>query len=136
MMRGDQGFQMDQPKVQERLDQISMFLHFIETNSPRNMLVGKEKSIGHIKEEHMEGHIEMDYAIMTLLEAGQLKTALKMIISFISEFKMTMSIDGEFINNVTKQELRYSQYQHVYEHPAKRKKHSIFGGGKKNVVRD
>lgn len=119
----------DKPKIQERLDQISMFLHFIEPSAPINMLVGKEKSVGHIKEEHMEGHIEMDYAIMTFLEVGQLRTGMKMSFSFISEFKMTMSIGGEFMNNVTKQELRYAQTQHVYQHPEERPKRGgiIFG---------
>ena len=132
-----QKWQGDRPKIQERLDQISMFLHFIETNSsPRNMLVGKEKSIGHIKEEHMDGHIEMDNMIMIFLDAGQMKTAIKKIYSVISEFKMTMSIDGEFINNVTKQELRYTQYQHLIQHDDREKKRSFWGGKKRDKYVD
>ena len=120
--------QSDGQTITERLDQISMFLQFIQTNRPQDMIVGKEKSVGHIKEEHMGGHIRMDQAILTLLNAGQIRTAIKMIYSHLSEFKMTMSIDGEFINNVTKQELRYTHTQHLYPHEPPQKKGGWLGG--------
>ncbi len=117
----------DQGNVKERLDQISMFLTYIESKDLRKILVGKEKSIGNIQLQHMEGHIGMDRTIMTLLTHGQMRTAIKNITSMISEFKMTMSVEGEFINAVTKQELRYRQESHVYNEPSdKPKKKGIF----------
>ena len=97
----------------ERLDQISMFLHFIETHRPIKMIVGKEKSIGYIKEEHMYGHIKMDKLIMLFLAKGQIRKAYELIYSCNSEFRMTMSIEGKFVENVTKQELRYTHTQHM-----------------------
>jgi len=118
----------EQGNVKERLDQISMFLTYIESKDLRKILVGKEKSVGNIQLQHMEGHIGMDRLIMTLLYNGQMRTAIKNITSMISEFKMTMSIDGEFIKDVTKQELRYKSESHVYNEPVEKpKKKGLFG---------
>jgi len=105
----------DTPHTTERLDQISMFLQFIEKNRPINMLVSKEKSIGYIQESHMAGHIEMDRTIMTNLVYGQVRKAYEHIYSVNSEFRTTMSIDGRFIENITKQELRYTHTQHLIQ---------------------
>jgi len=117
----------DAPSATERLDQISMFLQFIESNRPMNMLVSKEKSIGYIAEEHMGGHIKMDKAIMILLAKGQIRKAYELIISVNSEFRMTMSIGGKFIENITKQELRYTHTQHlIQEQKQEQKKKGFF----------
>jgi len=103
----------DAPSGTERLDQISMFLQFIQTNRPINQIVGKEKSIGYIQEEHMAGHIKMDRLIMMFLAKGQIRKAYELIYSVMSEFRMTMSIEGKFVGNITKQELRYTHTQHL-----------------------
>lgn len=118
--------------IVERLDQISMFLEptYVigqETyDNPRKQLVSKELSVGNIKEEHMSGHMNSVRTALELLDEGQISEA-RFVMKYIqSEFKMTMSIGGEFMNNVTKQELRYTQNQHVYEHPAEREKKGFF----------
>ena len=106
----------EMPDTAERLDQITMFLEFIRKKRPHETILGKEKSVGIIEPEHLEAHIRFDKAILTLLNAGQIRTAFNMIYSQVSEFKMTMSIKGKFLEDITKTELRYSQ--HVYEHRA------------------
>ena len=56
-----------------------------------------------------------------------------------AEFRTLMSVDGEFMNNVTKQELTYKQYQHLIPHKTEEKR-GLFGrkkkGGTEYVVRD
>ena len=104
----------------ERLDQISMFLWPTwvpgqeDYDNPRMPLVSKELSVGRIKEEHMKGNISHTRTALDMLEEGQIGLA-RFIMKFMhSEFKMTMSIDGEFMDGITHQELRYTQHQHVH----------------------
>lgn len=126
MTDGYEQYYGDMPKKTERLDQISMFLQYIEENDPRNQLVGKEKSIARIEGGHMPGHIRMDKAIMMMFDKGQIKTGFKLLYSQNSEFRMSMSIDGNFIDNVTKQELRYYQHQYLHQEQEKKQKKSFW----------
>ena len=97
-------------------------------DNPRKPLVSKELSCGHIQEHHMGGHLKSVRTALEFLDEGQVGLARYIMKSMQSEFKMTMSIDGEFINNVTKQELRYTQTQHVYDHGEDQKpKRGLFG---------
>jgi len=105
----------------ERLDQISMFLWPTwvpgqeDYDTPRMPLVSKELSVGRIKEEHMKGNISHTRTSLDMLEEGQIGLA-RFIMKFMhSEFKMTMSIDGEFMDGITHQELRYTQHQHLHQ---------------------
>lgn len=125
-------------KIQERLDQISMFLEFVKKDELLDMIVSKEISIGIIKEEHMDGHINMRNMIMNFIFAGQLKTAKKLIYGMLGEFRTTMSIEGDFIRNVSKQEMRYTQYQHLYQHPTQPERRGLFRKRRppQDVVRD
>lgn len=140
-MRGEELLQQynqtaqDRARLQERMDQISMFLEFDEKDELINMILSKETSVGIIKEEHMDGHINMDNMIMTFIFSGQLKTAKKKIFGVLGEFRKTMSIDGDFIRAVAKQEMRYSQ--HLYTHQEPPVKKGLFGRRKTpDVVRD
>ena len=105
----------------ERLDQISMFLWPTwvpgqeDYDTPRMPLVSKELSVGRIKEEHMAGNISHTRAALYMLDRGHVGLA-RYIMKFMhSEFKMTMSIDGEFMDGITHQELRYTQHQHLHQ---------------------
>jgi len=120
--------QGDVPGITERLDQISMFLEptYVKGQEsydlPRKPLVAKELSVGHIKEEHMRANMETVTTALEFLDTGQLGLGMFLMKTLHSEFKQTMSIDGEFINNVTKQELRYTHTQHLYQHEEEQKK--------------
>jgi hypothetical protein len=117
----------DAPTTPERLDHISMFLQDIESSRPIKNIVDKVKSIGYIDENHMAGHIQMDKAIMKLLKHGQVNLGYELIYGVKSEFRMTMSIKGAFIENVTKQELKYTHTQHLYPHePDRQPKKGFF----------
>ena len=61
------------PNIQDRLDQISLFLQYIEHLDPYKNVVDKVKSIGYIELSHMPGHIQMDGAIMTFFKRGQVQ---------------------------------------------------------------
>ena len=126
---------LDSPNVVERLDQISMFLEPTYVlgqesyDNPRKPLVSKEMSVGNIQESHMCGHLKGVRSALELLDEGQLGLARFIMKTMQSEFKMTMSIDGEFIKSVTKQELRYTHTQHLYAHETEEKnKKRLFGG--------
>jgi len=123
-MRNQLVDQSDGLNIMERLDQISMFLEptYVkgqeDYDNPRKPLVSKEFSVGNILENHMSGHLKGVRAALELLDSGQIGLARYIMKTMQSEFKMTMSIGGEFMKNITKQELRYTHTQHLHQHPA------------------
>lgn len=115
----------DYYSILDKLDNISLFLEptriegQFDYDNMRRPLVGKELSVGHIKEEHMEGHLESVLTALEMLDEGQIGLGLFIMKMMQSEFKMTMSIDGEFMRNVTKTEMSHTYTQHVYSHDDK-----------------
>lgn len=110
----------------EKLDHISLFLQHVDPEDLEEIILDKTRSIGIIREEHMPGYNRVHQVILTLAAHGQLRSALKLARLTEAELRLTMSIDGHFIDNISKQELRYTTTQHLYPHdgpqmPAKKK---------------
>lgn len=116
----------------EKLDHISLFLQHVDPDELEEIILDKTRSIGIIKEEHMPGYNRVDQAILTLASHGQLRSALKLARLTEAELRRTMSIEGHFIDNISKQELRYTTTQHLYPHEDNQqpKRKGFFGRGK------
>ena len=121
--------------TKQNIDQYSRFLKptipdgQLEYYNPRMPLVSKELSVGNILREDMLGHIPMEYAILDLLDEGQIGLARMLMTSFQGEFKMTMSFDGKFLEHIASNKFEYSQEQHVYEHPLEEEAQAKKKGG-------
>lgn len=117
--------------IVERLDQISMFLEptYIkgqeDYDNPRKLLVSKELSVGNIKPEDRGGHMRSVRAAQEFLDNGQIGLARFIMKTLQSEFKISMSIEGKFMENITKQELRYTHAQHLYTHQEQQKRRGV-----------
>jgi hypothetical protein len=60
--------------------------------------------------------LEVRKGILVLLQEGQINLALKWMVDFEGELKLTMSIDAKFIEQIGQNKFEYTQEQHVYEH--------------------
>lgn len=113
-----------------RIDQWSLFLHeeIPEGIEPMlanvlKLLFSKSISVGNIEKTDMMANASMEWTIYELVISYQLQSAMMFGISYINDWKASMSKDGKLLENMAKQELRYTQDQHVYEHvEAPRKK--------------
>ena len=110
MMEGDYQRPPSRP-----IDNVSMFLRFIKEQYLPDYLMAKERSMGFVEEGHMPGHIRMGYTIMTMVNSGQIQSAVTLIYVTNMEFRTTQSIQHWFGDNVTKQELKHYYEQHMHE---------------------
>lgn len=122
-----------QGTIPPRLDQYSMFLHekIPEDIEPglRNilqLLFSKAVSVGNLEKTDMLANNEVTWAIEEFVFSYQLESATMLAIWYINDIKATMSKEGRLLDTIGKQELRYSQEQHLYEHPQPVKKRSWF----------
>jgi len=110
------------PTSPERLDHISMFLEPTKVtgqevyDNERKLLRAKELSCGNIKEAHMTANIKGIMTSNIILGFGQVNLYRIMTTTIHAGFKMSMSIDGEFIKRITGQEFKYTYTQHMHEH--------------------
>jgi hypothetical protein len=108
--------------TKQNIDQYSRFLKptipegQLKDYNPLMPTVGKELSTGNIFREDILGHIMMLRNIHILLSYGQLGLYKISMMIFQGELKLTMSIDGKFMEQIATNKFEYSQEQHVYEH--------------------
>jgi len=132
MMGSEGGYGTSPP----RLDQYSMFLHenIPEGIEPglRNilqLLFSKSISIGNIDKADMMANNEIVWAIEEFVFSYQLDSAMMLGIWYINDIKSSMSKDAKLLDTIGRQELKYSQDQHIYEHDVQQKKKGIFRRG-------
>ena len=121
------------PVSRERLDQFSRFLTHTTPRGQdvywdqRRQLLGKELSVANILRGDMPANLIMVRAIEEMLHHGQIGLARTLIMNMVGEFKMTMSFDGMFIEQLLSNKIEYAQTQNVHEyvHPAERR--GLFG---------
>lgn len=119
--------------IPPRLDQYSMFLfeNIPEDIEPglRNilqLLFSKAVSVGNIEKSDMMANNEVVWAIEEFVFSYQLESAMMLAIWYINDMKTTMSKDAELLKTIGRQELRYTQDQHIYEHAMEKKKRGWF----------
>jgi len=125
-----------QINTKQSIDQYSKFLEPTmpkgqeEYYNSRKPLIGKELSVGNIERADMIGNFDMEDAIMDFMDEGQIGIARFLMTRFQSEFKMSMSFDGRFMDQITTNKFEYTQHQDIHEHiePVRRK--GMFGGKK------
>ena len=111
--------------VLDKLDNVSLFLEptriegQYDYDNQRRPLVGKELSVAVITRDDIEGNMESVYTALEMLDEGQMSLGFFIMKVMQSEFKMSMSIDGEFMKNITKTEMSHTYTQHVYSHDGK-----------------
>ena len=116
------------PSISERIDQFSRFLEptippgQLDYYNPRKPLIGKELSVANIDRRDLPAYLFVEEAILEFLEAGQIGLARFLMITFQAELKLTMSIDGRFMDFIGKTKLEYEHKQHIIEHPVERKR--------------
>jgi len=131
---------MDMPHQEQGTRQsIDQYSKFLEPTMPkgqeqyyntRKPLISKELSVGNIERSDMIGNFDMEDAIMDFMEEGQIGLARFMMTRFQSEFKMTMSFEGRFMDQITTNKFEYTQRQDIHEHLEPVKKRGMFGGKK------
>jgi len=118
---------------------IDQYSKFLEPTIPkgqedyynaRKPLISKELSVGNIERTDMIGNLDMYDAILEFLEEGQIGLARFMMTRFQGEFKMTMSFDGLFMDQITTSKFEYTQKQDITEHVLPVKRKGILGGRK------
>ena len=127
---------LPQVPTKQSIDQYSKFLEPTmpkgqeEYYNSRKPLISKELSVGNIERTDMIGNFDMEDAIMDFMDEGQIGIARFLMTRFQSEFKMTMSFEGRFMEQITTNKFEYSQKQDIHEYiePVPRK--SMFGGKK------
>ena len=127
---------LPQVPTKQSIDQYSKFLEPTmpkgqeEYYNSRKPLISKELSVGNIERTDMIGNFDMEDAIMDFMDEGQIGIARFLMTRFQSEFKMTMSFEGRFMEQITTNKFEYSQKQDIHEYiePVPRK--SMFGGRK------
>jgi len=123
---------MDLPHNQHTRQSIDQYSKFLEPTMPkgqeayyntRKPLIAKELSVGNIERSDMIGNFDMEDAIMDFMEEGQIGLARFMMTRFQSEFKMSMSFEGRFMDQITTNKFEYTQRQDIHEHvePVKKK---------------
>lgn len=125
---------LPQVPTKQSIDQYSKFLEPTmpkgqeEYYNSRKPLISKELSVGNIERTDMIGNFDMEDAIMDFMDEGQIGIARFLMTRFQSEFKMTMSFEGRFMEQITTNKFEYSQKQDIHEYiePVPRK--SMFGG--------
>jgi len=110
----------------EKLDNISLFLQHVDPDDLMNIILDKTRSIGIIREEHNLAYYMADQCILKHLGHGQIYSAVNMAKLIEAEFRRSMSNEGHFIDNVSKQELRYTTTQHLYPHEQEQAKKKGF----------
>jgi len=106
----------------QRMDQFSRFLQTttIKGEEERfkllSLLVGKEMSTGNIIREDMGCNEYETFAIQELFLLGQEDLGFTFLISFVSVYKQTMSIDHIMMDGITKDKMEYAQTYTVHEH--------------------
>jgi len=128
---------MDIPTDMATRQTIDQYSKFLEPTMPkgqeeyynsRKPLIGKELSVGNIERSDMIGNFDMEDAIMDFMEEGQIGLARFLMTRFQSEFKMSMSFDGRFMDQVTTSKFEYTQKQDITEHINHPKKAGLLGG--------
>ena len=117
------------PAMEERFNNMEMFLKatkprgYEDYYNPRAPLLGKELSIGNIERNDMLANDMAVWAILDLLNEGQIDFAWDYMTWYQNDWKSSMSIDGRLLDSLTSQEIRYSQKQelHEYQHPIKKR---------------
>lgn len=110
-------------RIGDRYSDISLL---IETSRPkgyeeyyeiREPLLGKEPSLGSIDKTDMLANDLISWAILELLFEGQTDFAWDYMTWYQNDWISTRSIDGKLLDRLTSEEIRYTQTQHVHEHP-------------------
>lgn len=106
----------------QRMDQFSRFLHTTTIKGEEDrfkllgLLLGKEVSTGNIVREDMGCNEYETFIIQNLFLLGQEDLGFTFLISFISVYKQTMSVDHIMIDGLTKSKMEYAQTYTVHEH--------------------
>lgn len=128
---------MDIPTTSGNKQTIDQYSKFLEPTIPkgqedyynsRKPLISKELSVGNIERYDMIGNLDMYDAILEFLEEGQIGLARFMMTRFQGEFKMSMSFDGMFMDQITTNKFEYTQKQDITEHVQPMKRKGVFGG--------
>ena len=128
---------MNIPTTSGNKQTIDQYSKFLEPTIPkgqedyynsRKPLISKELSVGNIERYDMIGNLDMYDAILEFLEEGQIGLARFMMTRFQGEFKMSMSFDGMFMDQITTNKFEYTQKQDITEHVQPMKRKGMFGG--------
>lgn len=118
------------------MDQFSRFLTptqpkgYNEFYDERKQLMGKELSVANLEKEDIECYEKMINVAQEMLIYGQDLMARTIMISMVSGLKLSMSLEGMFIENLLANKIEYAQTQTVHEYQHAPEKRGIFGGKK------
>lgn len=128
-----------EPKLEKkRLDQYKSFLNPTLADNqddfygPIRPLIGPELSVANLEKEDILSYLLTVGCAQEMFANGQDDLGLFIMTNMTAELKLTMSRDGLVVENIFSNKMEYSQTQtlHEYQHPAERKKWSLFGGKK------
>lgn len=90
-------------------------------------LWGKELSMGILDKNDIWSYLLTIDVAMSLLSHNIERTGRKVMVKFISELKLSGSINGTMIDNIFREKIQYEQTQNIHEHSQQQPKRGILG---------
>lgn len=137
-MQQQQNPQIQYANLMERYNNLEMLLENTQPTGVeyqdffniRKPLLSKETYLGLIEREDMFAYELWVDAIQENIHHGLFELALEMMVTYMSNIRITPSIGGEFLKRLTSSEVKYHQSSELHEYQHKPEKKSIFGGKK------
>jgi hypothetical protein len=132
----------DEHEIGDRFSDLSLLLDatkpegYDEYYNTRSPLIGKEVSIGYLKEKtDMFGNDIMVWAILEMFCEGQSDLGWDLMLWYQNDIKTSTSIEAKLLDRITSKEIRYTTTQtlHEYNQPEKQQpaKRGMFGLGRR-----